>query len=132
MTILDEPSGNQDESSPLKKDVEINNATSSVATAPPPYASIPTPSPNPIPSESSQAIPQTGPQSHRVITFRNRRSPIGRFLAAFGIAWLVLLLWSALVHSFNLTKHFVPVGRRHSYEYEAVRLHSFHSFMLLN
>ena len=124
MTILDEPSDSQDERSPLKKDVEINTTTSSaaLATAPPPYtsiASIPTPSPNPIPS--SQAIPQTDPHSPHVILLR-RRSPIRRFLVAFLVAWLVLFLWSALVHSFNKAGHFLPIGRRHSYEYEVVRL----------
>jgi len=111
MTIL-EPSDNQDERSPLKKNVE-NNTT---ATAPPPYTPIPTPSPNPIPSP--QAIPpQTEPQSHHVILLR-RGSAIRRFLAAFVVAWLVLLLWSALVHSFDRARRFPPIGHRHGYEYE--------------
>ena len=128
MTILDEPSGNQDERSPLKKDVEINATTSSaeLGTAPPPYTSFPTPSPNPIPP--SQPIPQTDPQPHRVILHR-RPSPFRRFLAAFLVAWLVILLWSALLRSFDKVGHFV--GRRHNYEYEIVRLHSFHFLMLL-
>jgi len=110
---LDEPSDNQDEPSPLKKDI----ATSSTvpATAPPPYTSIPTTSPNPIPS--SQAIPQTDPQPHHVILPR-RGSPIRRFLAAFAVAWLVLLLWSILVDSFHKARHLPPLGRRPSYEYE--------------
>ena len=124
MTILDEPSGNQDERSQLKKDVEINTTTSSaaLATDPPPYSSIAIPSPNPIPSP--QAIPQAYPQveSHHVVLHR-RRSPIRRFLAALLVAWLVLFLWSALLHSFDKVRH---IGGRHGYEYEVVRLHSFH------
>ena len=128
MTILDEPSGNQDERSPLKKGVEFNSTATSaaLATDPPPYSSIPTPSPNPV--SSSQAIPQTNPQSHLVVLHR-RRSPLGRFLAALVVAWLVLMIWSAFVHSFHNGRHFVPIGRRHSYEYEVLR---FHFFMLLN
>ena len=122
MTIIDEPD-NQDERSPLKKDVEINATTSSAALAPPPYTSIesiPTPSPNPIPSD---------PQSQVVMLLR-RRSPIRRFFVAFVVAWLVLLLWSALMHSFNKARR--PIGHRHSYEYEVVRLHSIHFFTLPN
>jgi hypothetical protein len=138
MTILDEPS---DERSPLKKDVEINSTSSAAQataeSAPPPYTSIPTPSPNPIPP--SRAIPQTDPQSHHhdlviLLTRRSaiRRSAIRRFLVAFMVASLVLVLWSALVHSFTKTRHFLPIGRRHGYEYEVVRLHSIHFFMPLN
>lgn len=121
MTILDEPSGNQDERSPLKKGVEFNSTATSaaLATDPPPYSSIPTPSPNPV--SSSQAIPQTNPQPRHVILHRRPISPIRRFLGAFLVAWLVLMLWSALVHSFHKARHFVPIGRGHSYEYEVVR-----------
>ena len=129
MTII-EPSDNQDERSPLKKDVEINTTISSaaLATAPPPYTSFPTSSPNPIPS--SQAIPQNddGPQPHRVI-LSHRPSPIRRFLAAFLVAWLVLFLWSAFVHSFNNVRHVTLIGNSHSHEYEVVRLDF---FMLLS
>lgn len=123
MTIIDERS-------PLNKDVEINATTSSAApgTAPPPYALMPTPSPNPIPSP--QAIPQTDPEPHHVILLR-RPSPIRRFFAALVVAWLVLLLWSALLHSLRV-RHFLSVGSRHGYEYEVVRLHSIHVSMLLN
>jgi hypothetical protein len=137
MTILDEPSNNQNE--PFKKDVdvEINTTASSaaLATDPPPYTSIesiPTPSPNPTPSsQATQAIPQTVPQSHHVVLHR-RPSPLGRFLGAFLVAWLVLFLWSALLHSFDKARHSVPIGHRHSYEYEVqvVRLHSFHFILL--
>lgn len=133
MTILDEPTDNQDERSPLKKDVEINATTSSAAqaTAPPPYTLIPTPSPNPIPSP--QAIPQTVPQSHHhdhVVLLR-RRSPIRRFFAALVVAWLVILLWSALLHSLRV-RHFLSIRPRHNYEYEVVRLDSIRLFSFLN
>jgi hypothetical protein len=125
MAILDEPT---DEHSPLKKDVEISTTSSSTAaaqaTAPPPYTLIPTPSPNPIPP--SQAIPQTDPQSLYVLL--SRRSAIVRFLRAFGVACLVLLLWSAFVHSFSKKKN----RHLHSYEYEVVRFHSIYFYMLLD
>jgi hypothetical protein len=128
MTIL----GNQDERSPLK------NAAASSTEEPPPYSSLPTPTPNPTPSSQAipQAIPQTVPQtitqtitrtvphSHHVVLHR-RQSAIRRFLTAFLVAWLVILLWSALLHSFNIKKS------RHGYEYEVVRLPSFRFFMFL-
>ena len=135
MAILD-PSDNQDERSLLKKDVENNTTTSSaaLATAPPPYTSIPTPSPNPIPS--SQAIVAVIPQrddphsNHAILVCR--RSPIRRFLLAFGVAWLVLFLWSALMHSFKKTRHFVPIGPNYNYDYEIVSLHSIHFLYALD
>ena len=135
MTILDEQSGNKDE--PLKKDIEINAATSSAApeTAPPPYTSIPTTSSNPIPSSQvTRAIPHTDPHPHphphpHVILHR-RPSPIRRFCGAFLVAWLVVLLCNIFMQSFHKARHSVP-GRRHGYEHEVVRLHSFHFFMLL-
>jgi len=122
MTILDESSGNQDERSPLKKDATTSSAD--LATAPPPYSSLPTtPSPNPIPSsrraipQTTQAIPrsipQTVPQSHHVV-LHHRPSPIRRFFTAFLVAWLVIFLWSVLLHSFNKDSG----HSRHGYEYE--------------
>ena len=137
MAILqdDEPS---DEHTPLKKDVEMNATTSSAAgaQAPPPYTPIqiqtpspnpiPTPSPNPIPPSSQAIPPHTDPslQSHLALVL-NRQPAIGRFLRAFVVAWLVVLLWSALMHSFSKSKH------RHldSYEYEVVRF-TFHPFLV--
>ena len=120
MVVIDEPSGHQEERSPLQKGAEINTTTlassAALGTAPPPYTSIPTPPPNPIPR--SQPIPQTNPQSHHVILL-HRQSPLRRFLAALAVAWLVVFLWSALVHSFNHVRHFP--GHRHGYDYEVVR-----------
>ena len=145
MAILrdDEPF---DEHTPLKKDVEMNATTSSAAgaQAPPPYTPIPiptpspnpisnpspnpipTPSPNPIPPSSQAIPPHTDPslQSHLALVL-NRQPAIGRFLRAFVVAWLVVLLWSALMHSFSKSKH------RHldSYDYEVVRF-TFHPFLV--
>lgn len=106
---------NQDDGrSPLKR-----NDTPVPATAPPPYA--PTPPPNHIPSY--QAIPQT---PHVILP---RPSPMRRFLLAFAVAILVLLLWSAFLDSFDkVVRHIPPNGRRH---YEFVCLQSIHFYILL-
>ena len=125
MTIV-EPSDNQDERSPLKKDVEINASTSSaaLATAPPPYTPIPIPSPNDIPSsqdiQSSQDVPRTNPQSNHVIVgfLPHPQSPIRRILGAFVVAWLILLLWSALLHSFMMVGNMPPKGHTTSHQWQ--------------
>jgi hypothetical protein len=96
--------------SPLKRD-----DTQTPATAPPPYA--PTAPPNHIPSY--QAIPQT---PHVILP---RPSPMRRFLLAFAVAILVLLLWGAFLDSFDkAARHFPPNGRRH-YEFVCFTIHSF-------
>ena len=118
--IIVEPSSDQDEHSPLKKDIEIGTTTVSPsaapATAPPPYTL--TPPPNPTPSESYQPIPH----SHNDTPLR-RESPIRRFLAAFTVAVLILLLWAAFVDSIREAVGYFPhKGHRHSYGYAPVRL----------
>jgi len=98
IVLEDEPNSPVSERTPLKSP-GLSQSTSSAAPIPPPP-----------PYAATAAPPQASYQPTRYVderviiapTSARHRSPLARFLKAFGVALVVLVLWAALVDSISV------------------------------
>ncbi|KAF8161491.1 hypothetical protein B0H34DRAFT_381768 [Crassisporium funariophilum] len=98
MIILDPSEAvSHDERTPLKKTASLGPAIEAFAAAPPPYGSVPTAV---VPSYQAVQRP-TSPPSHALLS--PAESTFKRFIKAFCVAVLVLVLWGTFFDTIGMT-----------------------------